>query len=150
VLSKKQKGSHPLDPAKSDARITALQQVARAMYDNTQAQLEKLGIEEITLWRGSNRAEAKNWPDESVEEGTEVSINSNACSSWSTDKEWAMPFRDAKAPAFFKTVVPRASVFSTAISGLGCLREKEVVVLGVGGKAQAWGTKPRFYYTSGK
>jgi hypothetical protein len=134
----------------SDTRISALQVVARAMYNNTQAKLKELGVEEVVVYRGSSRpdAEAVTFPhlgdrSSGYDKSKLVDMKGNAAASWSLDLDIAAGFTgedagNGKVSCIFKTVVPRAAIFSTTITGMGCLSEREVIVLGVGGKAQAW------------
>lgn len=139
-----------LPSKESNARISALQVVARAMYNNTQAKLKELGVEDVVVYRGSSRTEAQYYPafgdrSSSMPGGETVSFKGNAAASWSTNRDTALGFTGetdgGRVPCLFKSVVPRAAIFSTAITGLGCLSESEVVVLGVGGKAKAWRTE---------
>lgn len=138
--------SYILSPDESYARIEALRVVARAMYENTQEKLKGLGVEEVTLWRGSSRADAKEYPVPMGGvplNGKLVEVRGNAAASWSTSMTVAKIFEGERPgmSVLFQAVVPREAIFSTAVSGLGCLTEKEVVVLGVGGKVRGWRNK---------
>ncbi|MGA2502000.1 MAG: hypothetical protein ABSH20_30020, partial [Tepidisphaeraceae bacterium] len=106
-----------------------LRAYVRAEYDNTQEYLRANGIQEVELFRGIARGNASLAP---VSEGQ---IQSNPLSSWSLSASVAHGFgSDATTPGRFpyvlSAVVPADRVFSTALTGAGCLPESEVIVLG--------------------
>ena len=58
-------------------------------------------------------------------------------SSWSLDPEQADSFADSgNYKIVLRTIVPAELIFSTVFSGIGCLSESEIVVLGGLGKAE--------------
>jgi len=64
-------------------------------------------------------------------------ITMQPISSWSLDREQADSFADSgNYKIVLRTIVPAELVFSTVFSGIGCLSESEVVVLGGLGKAE--------------
>jgi len=108
----------------------------RAQYDETQDFLERAGIEEVLVYRGGG-VPADTVPD--FPEGDRyvagyVHLRQNPLTSWSTDTATASDFQvahlESQAPATFATVVPRGRILATPATGVGCLREAEVVVLG--------------------
>lgn len=109
-----------------------LQRYARAMYDNTQADLAARGVTEVTVHRGTG-----------IPLGDEPKYLTGAgrttvlrpASSWSTDKDVAWEFAaiaqdQGTATAILTVTVPASRVLSTPNSGIGCLSEAEVVLLG--------------------
>jgi hypothetical protein len=70
----------------------------------------------------------------------ESEISMQPISSWSLSQEQAESFADnGTYKIVLRTIVPAELVFSTAFSGVGCLSENEIVVLGGLGKAEiAW------------
>jgi hypothetical protein len=87
----------------------------KASYDNTQETLKNLGIDEITVYRGTG---------EHHDVGNKVKLN--PLSSFSTDSGIAGEFGNA----VIKMKVPRKKIFSTSVTGAGCYDEDEVIVLG--------------------
>jgi len=103
------------DPVGSTRRIL------RAMYDHTQAELKKSGINFVTLFRGFD-----NTGQEAPEFGSTVSVGHNALSSWSGSYKIASHF----GRYILSIQVPASRVMSTCRTGLGCLYEHEFVLLG--------------------
>ena len=98
-----------------------------SVYEETQDRLKELGIDSLTVYRGMHVPKG--------EEGVgNRQVRMQPISSFSTNYDEAYAFaRSAegkKVSALMAVEVPREKVFSTSISGLGCLREEEVVVLG--------------------
>ena len=125
--------------------------VVDAFYKNTQ---ESLAESHYTIYRGMV------WSDRHVPENVRsvldgdttggvssvpggyaahTTIRQNPISSWSTNYGIATQFAhgysagDGKVRAVVQSVVPKERIFSTSMSGPGCLNESEFVVLG--GKA---------------
>jgi GNAT superfamily N-acetyltransferase len=124
----------------------AMRAFARAMYDNTQAELAKDGITSMTIYRGmvfrspDAVREAGFNPDGQSHTAT---IAQQPASSWSYDFNVAHTFVGTKqGGVMMAATVPASRILSTMKTGVGCKPEKEVVVLG--GKdtvaANAWGT----------
>jgi hypothetical protein len=64
-------------------------------------------------------------------------ITMQPISSWSLDPEQADSFADSgNYKIVLRTIVPAELIFSTVFSGIGCLSESEIVVLGGLGKAE--------------
>jgi hypothetical protein len=108
----------------------------RAQYDETQAFLERSGIEKVLVFRGGGIPKGIVPPeggDEAWAAGY-VHVRQNPLTSWSTSATTASDFQvDASLrqdAAIFATVVPRERILSTPATGNGCLREAEVVILG--------------------
>ena len=64
-------------------------------------------------------------------------ITMQPISSWSLDREQADSFADSgNYKIVLRTIVPAELIFSTVFSGIGCLSESEIVVLGGLGRAE--------------
>jgi len=96
----------------------------QAQYDATQEFLSTTNTNEITLYRGTQNELVNNV--ESFPMGADLDLNMRPLSSWSTDRIVASGFGDRTITATF----PAERIFSLPITGLGCLNEEEVVVLG--------------------
>ncbi|HNT76866.1 MAG TPA: hypothetical protein PKH77_17790 [Anaerolineae bacterium] len=98
----------------------------RSIYDRTQSDLKKQGIEEVILYRGFGAKQS------AFDLGDEIEVTSNALSSWSADdrtaKSFAMTAKGGGTAIAIK--VNAARVFSTPRTGFGCLNEWEFVLLG--------------------
>ena len=113
--------------------------VLRAQYDNTQKFLREQGIgpdDVVTLYRGAkwDKAITKDW-----EAGDKIAFHDNTLASWSLSQDVADLFvrRDSRKDGVLISVnVPAKMIFSTALTGVGCLTEGEVVVLGGRGTAE--------------
>ena len=114
--------------------------VLRAQYDNTQKFLREQGIgpdDVVTLYRGSrwNREVTKDW-----KEGGKVAFHDNTLASWSLSQDVARRFvrsgKEGKDGVLLRVNVPARMIFSTALTGIGCLTEGEIVVLGGRGTAE--------------
>jgi hypothetical protein len=102
----------------------ALRSFARAQYDATQADLAARGITEVTVYRGTG-----------VQGVSEGSVTLRPASSWSSDPSTAREFAATAADqdgnaAVLAATVPASRVLSTPSTGVGCLSEDEVVLLG--------------------
>lgn len=93
----------------------------QAQYDATQEFLSTTNTNEITLYRGITTGMSDRFP---IGDNQELSMR--PLSSWSTDRIVASDFGDRTITATF----PAERIFSLPITGLGCLNEEEVVVLG--------------------
>ena len=125
---------HPLYPEDVQRRVL------RAEYDNTQKFLREQGIgpdDLVTLYRGSRwrRDVTAGW-----NEGDEVAFHDNVLASWSLDAGVARMFMrhgtSGKDGVLLRINVPARMIFSTALTGIGCLTEGEVVLLGGRGTAE--------------
>jgi hypothetical protein len=109
-----------------------LQSFARAMYDNTQADLAARGITDLKVYRGTG-IPLGDEPKYLTGEGRTVTLR--PASSWSTDWTTARMFAgyaldQGGATAVLTATVPASRVLSTPNTGIGCLSEAEVVILG--------------------
>jgi hypothetical protein len=110
-----------------------LQSYARAMYDATQADLAARGITEVTVHRGTG---IKLGDEPNYLTGP-ATVALRPASSWSTDLATAhefgqMALDNRGAAAMLTATVPASRVLSTPRTGMGCLSEAEVVLLGGG------------------
>ena len=102
--------------------------VVRAQYENTQEFLKDAGIETLIVYRGTRLTQREsNWLDNN---GVVVT---RPLSSWSTSLVTAYGFQHGvsrKRPVTVQSVVSAKDVFATPATGIGCLDEDEVVLLG--------------------
>lgn len=132
---------------------TAMRAVVQAIYSQTQEDLQKAQITHLPLYRGiglgrgaigtrgkqydeaafhlagvkANKANEEVTGSWIVDE----SIESNPLSSYSLDPLMAAAFAGSTDDkAMMMTKVPREHVFCTFASGMGCMSESEVVVIG--------------------
>lgn len=124
----------------------------RATYAHTQETLKAVGIEELVVFRGMNtlsdydkakmdvlkqkKAGEKDVVEppkpEAVEYSYENELQLQPLSSFSTTYRTADSFSlgGLGTPLMMACRVPRERIFSTALTGIGCLDETEVVVTG--------------------
>lgn len=98
----------------------------RETYKNTQRWLDAIGVgpdDQVLLYRGGHR------PDDAPP-GTSIWLSeeglNNVLSSWTWDRQTA----DSFGSETFAMLVPRRRIISGARTGLGCLPENELIVLG--------------------
>lgn len=91
--------------------------VLKAMYSQTQESLKNAGIDELAVYRGTF---------EPLLGLVGKDIRLNALSSWSLNKSVARGF----GRTVITMKVPASRILSTPRTGLGCLGEWEVVVIG--------------------
>lgn len=103
--------------------------VARAMYDNTQADLKKAGITEVAVYRGMHFG-AYNKP-EWVKHGTDGPAHLQPANSWSTQLSTSQAF--ASGDTMLVATFPAEAVLGSAYSGFGCLTEFEYVIFDTDG-----------------
>ena len=123
----------PLYPSDVQRRIL------RAQYDNTQKFLREKGIgpdDVVTLYRGAkwDKAVTRDW-----KAGQEVAFHDNTLASWSLGEDIARQFwrwDSEKDGVILKINVPASMIFSTALTGNGCITEGELLVLGGRGTAE--------------
>jgi transcriptional regulator with XRE-family HTH domain len=103
----------------------------REMYDWTQSDLKSLAFlhenEDVTLFRGINRDYLP------YTKNDVVSYKGNAIESWSVSDRSAADFafnRQTGTGIVLAITVPRRNIISTAVTGLGCLSEGEVIISG--------------------
>jgi len=105
----------------------------QAQYDNTQQFLNDHGITNLPLYRGLYNAQTE-WQ----KQGGEVTINIRPLSSFATTRQSAESFaggltsKDRKHldGNIISATVPADRIFSLPLTGVGCLKEREVVILG--------------------
>jgi hypothetical protein len=108
---------------------------ARAEYENTQEFFAKEGVSELTLFRGVRFSEDHTPPEmlpAADGPSTLKDITMNPLSSMSASAAVARSFAGWDAPNGFvmSAKVPVSRVFSTSMTGAGCLSELEAIVLG--------------------
>jgi len=126
----------------------AYQAFARAMYDNTQADLKAQGITSVTMYRGmmhDSVQEAKDRGFGTSGEVETVTIGEQPASSWSYDPEIAVSFSGGRAGTVMSAEIPAARILSTAKTGFGSKNENEAVVLGGQDKVNAVTTGGNFF-----
>jgi hypothetical protein len=108
------------------AKSSAVREVLRAQYNATQDYFKKQGIKELTLHRGFiNEAGVKSSENED--------LKLQPASSFSMNRKTAEMFADNMSTSIsgMATVtVPVSRVLCTARTGMGCVTEQEIVVLG--------------------
>jgi hypothetical protein len=134
----------------------------KASYANTQSFLKEKGITHLAVYRGMATAFVSSDDKKDIPSLLEISpeefhkdaiksakINAHEqmqlqpMSSFSTSWDTARVFCEGGQDAtIIKTVVPANRIFSTCVSGVGCLDENEVVILGGVTNCMA-GTFPR-------
>ncbi|MBE3144010.1 MAG: hypothetical protein IMZ61_08825 [Planctomycetes bacterium] len=109
----------------------AIASYLNSVYNNTQETLKRLGVEEVTLYRGLIDS-SRRGDNSGEEEHTDLG-NINPLTSFTTNREVALGFAASAGRAdqvILKVKVPRDRVFSTSATGIGCYDEDEVVILG--------------------
>ena len=112
------------DPMWSNAEVDRF---LKAMYENTQDQLSRAGIETVKLQRGVQLESsdvyeiARATPPEG-----RVMLEENVMESWSISGGTAEDFGNV----LFEADVPASRIIGTARTGFGCLGEYEFVVIG--------------------
>jgi GNAT superfamily N-acetyltransferase len=115
-----------------------LDAAVRFQYDATQKYLKDRGIEEVVLFRGtgSPRSLKRQPSQQELDEGTWETIDSHPLSSWSSQIEQARQFTRSDG-VMMTMVVPRERIYAIPMTGSGCLREHEFIVLGGQDRARA-------------
>jgi hypothetical protein len=122
-----------------DGQEEALRGFVRAQYDATQEMFAREGVREITVYRGMAwrpgagfREEPPSWVDD-----PDAGISLSAMSSFSVDPAEARKFAVNGAggegqgkPVVLAGTIPVERIIGTPRTGVGCLPEYEVVVLG--------------------
>jgi len=105
------------------------------MYNETQEWLKQWGVTHIPLYRGVSLP--KDEFDAIAEWGGTIAFDDNALSSWSLSSSVAQDFADTyasreerKTGVVLSALVPIERILSTPFTGLGCLEEREFVVIG--------------------
>lgn len=126
------------DAAQAAAGSPAVQAYVDATYEATQLFLRDNDVEEVTLYRGVRWDDFQDVPEDLVAAASEVGGGGvgdfNPVSSWSTSQSTAEGFMagslDDAPGALLEATVPAERIFSTPLSGPGCLNEYEVVTIG--------------------
>jgi len=102
------------------------QKFLRAQHDATQAALKAAGVTHVRLYRSIGYPRDENGNRIPYTDGDTIQHEGNAMESWSTSADVALRFPGHTV----RVVVPIARIMSTPRTGLGCMNEYEVVVLG--------------------
>ena len=108
----------------------------RAVYDNTQADLVKQGITEVTAYRGAGFTSAKQAAAAGIPASADGAVVQAAnlklqpISSFSYSWEVSTRFTSGSYKTMQAVTIPRERIFSTMKSGTGCKEECEFVVFG--------------------
>ncbi len=122
------------------ANSSAVREVIRAKYNATQDYFEQQGIKELTLHRGFISQQG------AVKSSDSEDISLQPASSFSMNRKTAEMFADDMSSDIGGLVtvkVPVSRVLCTASTGMGCVTEQEIVVLGgvIKGKVVAGGKR---------
>jgi hypothetical protein len=125
------------DPSK-EYTDQELDQFVRATYAQTQKWFKDRGITHLHLYRGVDGSGATNIPATEVKNIADAKkqtpIVNNAISSWSTSlkvaDQFAYSYGSKHDGLVVRMTVPVEDVFSTAVTGNGCLYEWEAVLIG--------------------
>lgn len=95
-----------------------IRKFVRAVYDNTQETLKKIypDATHIEVFRGVK----------GIKKDTPKTYHSNAIEAWTVDSDVCGWFGEGS----MRTIVPIEKIYSTCLSGVGCLTEFEFVILG--------------------
>lgn len=112
----------PSNPVWDDRGVSPLSsrligRVVKQVYRNTQGDLKRLKVKEVTVVRGVNTGHPEDGP---------VNVELRPLSSWSVSSRTASYFGGRG----YSVTVPASRVFSTSSSGFGCSFEHEVILLG--------------------
>jgi hypothetical protein len=121
-------------------------EVLRTMYKNTQDDLARMGVKELTLYRGVYHAEG----DETMPDGVyRGEFKTHPIASWSSHFNTAKSFAatsyadaavenggEGGQAVIMAAKIPASRILSTSRTGLGCLNEYEFTVLSKGGSGK--------------
>lgn len=110
------------------AHTPVIDALLHSTYENTQAQLEHQGLSDVTLFRGMSGSTGETQP----ETFAPAMIRLQPLSSFSSNRDTARAFGftgEARG-SLMAVTVPRAQVFSTCVTGPGCLPESEYIIMG--------------------
>jgi hypothetical protein len=100
-----------------------------AQYSATQDYLKSAGITSIELFRGMNVSSGVYAEIKANDYGVQE-LSTRPLTSWSTNDATAIKFGESDNGIFLKATIPADRIFSLPLTGVGCLNEQEVVVLG--------------------
>ena len=133
--------------AKSNPNHAKTKQMARqcvdAMYTLTQEWFAERGIGELVLYRGMRKTVgADPTPLKTAGKPLEVTAHLNPLNSWSTSYHTAMLFSGSDG-YILSARIPVSRIVGSCFTGVGCLNEREFVVLGGTGQkvTGAWNGK---------
>ena len=107
-----------------------------AQYEATQRYFRDRGITEVEVYRGMYGVEASKKPPVG---GGDVEVQLRPLSSWSTSQDIADEFAEGKDAVLYKAVLPIETILALPFTGVGCLSEQELVILG--GLFEAFGER---------
>jgi hypothetical protein len=131
----------------SGTTARVLQELARAMHRDTQKYLGAAGITEAVVFRGTGinagRMNVRQMlSDMSTGRKSQILVTQRPLASWSSSVDIAYSFAemgvsDTGGRRFIvvEATVPASRVFCTPLTGFGCFREKEVVLLAPNSKS---------------
>lgn len=96
----------------------------KAMYDYSQEEFEKDGLDYILVYRGTKPGTITG-----AEIGDIINLTENTMSSWSTDYTVARGFATSQGTVT-EMLVPTKRMVGSARTGFGCLDEAELVMIG--------------------
>ena len=104
----------------------------QTQYEATQAMFDQHGITSVDLYRGATDTTGLQ-----EQHGQRVDIQTRPLSSWSTNFETAAEFAEAgpyslggPGSMVLMARIPTSQILSTPYTGIGCLNEREMVVIG--------------------
>lgn len=100
-----------------------------ATYGYTQLVLEEAGIEKITLYRGMTTTAKTGVDKVTLQPLSSFAVSYNTALGFSNGGGFG-DLSDGFGPTVIAVEVPADKIFSTSISGVGCLTESEMVVMG--------------------
>lgn len=106
----------------------ALRAFARAQYESTQIWLQKRGIKRVILFRGLSLTSLPRTDENHI-----IDVTMNPLSSWTLDYDTALGFARSGnhgSAVMLMAEVPAERIFATPRTGVGCLPEWEIVLLG--------------------
>lgn len=112
------------------------QDLAKAIYADTQAVLEEAGVDELIVFRGidAQHPAVRRWYEEGLEAGASVPIEDpNVLESWTFNRKTAQGAFSGNNGATLAMRVPRERVFSTFSTGFGTGDEDEIVLFNPAG-----------------
>jgi 2'-5' RNA ligase len=107
-----------------------IRKYVHAVYDATQEMLAKNGYkpdDTVLLYRGVRPREGHKYGNSKL--GKEVSFRGNVAESWAIEHQVAAGF-SGSTKLILAAAIPVRSIFSTSLTGMGCLSESEVVAMG--------------------
>jgi hypothetical protein len=106
-----------------------IDKVVKQVYRNTQSDLKRLKVDEVTLLRGTgDSATSGRRPSQEPDNGSfDMDVSLRPLSSYATQPNTVTMFSRG---VYLSTKFRREQIFAMSSSGFGCLPEDEVIVLG--------------------